>query len=111
MSPRKVDLKSWMMPLIASGNKVTKPGLSYLEKAELSLSGPTLGPYGLLQHAARKTKLGLSCNRALPKQGLSLCIFQLFTWKCSKQASVTKHNGKLAGAIPNLGWEISSGLV
>lgn len=83
-----MDLKIWMMPLIASGNKVMRRGYHSERKQSAEKWGSSHGPYGLLQPTAGKAKIQLSCDQGLPEQGLSLCTFQLFTWKCSKQTIV-----------------------
>lgn len=106
-----MDLKIWMMPLIASGNKVMRRGCHSERKQSVEKWGSSHGPYGLLQPTAGKAKIQLSCDRALPEEGLSLCTFQLFTWKCSKQTIVKQLCEKGADAVCQPCAGISSGLV
>lgn len=111
MSPWEMDLKIWMMPLIASGNKVMRCGCHSERKQSTEKWGSSHGPYGLLQPTAGKAKIQLSCDQALPEQGLSLCTFQLFTWKCSKQTIVKQLCEKGADAVCQPCAGISSGRV
>lgn len=111
MSPWEMDLKIWMMPLIASGNKVMRRGYHSERKQSAEKWGSSHGPYGLLQPTAGKAKIQLSCDQGLPEQGLSLCTFQLFTWKCSKQTIVKQLYEKGADAVCQPCAGISSGRV
>ena len=106
-----MDLKIWMMPLIASGNKVMRRGYHSERKQSAEKRGSSHGPYGLLQPTAGKAKIQLSCDQGLPEQGLSLCTFQLFTWKCSKQTIVKQLYEKGADAVCQPCAGISSGRV
>lgn len=106
-----MDLKIWMMPLIASGNKVMRRGYHSERKQSTKNWGSSHRPYGLLQPTAGKAKIQLSCYQALPGQGLALCTFQLFTWKCSKQTIVKQLCEKEADAVCQSCAGISSGRV